>query len=336
MLLRTLFLLIALPAVTLASALDLQAHRGGRGLMPENTLPAFANALSMGVDTLELDTGVTKDGVVVIAHDPALNPDITRRPDGQWLASKGPALHALSYAEIERHDVGRIKPGTPYAKTLAEQQAVDGTHMPRLADLFALVERSGNTRVRFNIETKLDPAAPDETLAPEPFVQRLLAVIQAAGMSGRVTVQSFDWRTLAVVQRLAPAIPTVYLSAQQKWLDNIGGAGSPAAQAAGLPDTASAWTAGLQLKDHGSVPRMVKAAGGRIWSPHFRDVDAEKLAEARALGLTVVVWTVNAPADIARLLDLGVDGIISDRPDRVRDEMKRRGMPLPAGTPVSP
>ena len=139
--LRVLALLLLLSVAPAVSALDLQAHRGGRGLAPENTLPAFANALSIGVDTLELDADITRDGVVVIAHDPSLNPNIYRGPDGKWLEAKGPAIHALSYEELSRYDVGRLKPGTKYANGFPEQKAVDGTRVPRLADLFALVKR---------------------------------------------------------------------------------------------------------------------------------------------------------------------------------------------------
>lgn len=305
---------------------DLQGHRGARGLAPENTLPAFARALSVGVHTLELDVGVTRDGVVVIGHDPALNPDITRGPDGQYLAAKGPAINSLTLAELQRYDVGRIKAGTRYAGLYPEQQSVDGTRMPRLTDLFALVQKSGNTRVLFDIETKLSPLAPEETLAPEPFARALIAAIRQAGVASRSTIQSFDWRTLQVVQKEAPEIPTAYLSAQQRFLDNIG-ADKPGA---------SPWTAGFAYSQYGSVPKMIKAAGGRVWSAYWGDLDAAKIAEAKALGLRVLTWTVNDPLQIARMIDLGVDGIISDRPDLVRVEMLRRGMPLPDATPVQP
>ena len=143
-------------------------------------------------------------------------------------------------------------------------------------------------------------------------------------MAQRSSIQSFDWRTLQVVQREAPEINTVYLTAQQRWLDNLAdGETGP-----------SPWTAGLSLRQHGSVPRLVQAAGGRTWAAYFGDLDAAKVKEAQGLGLQVLAWTVNEPAQINRLLDWGVDGIISDRPDRVRTEMARRGMPLPAATPL--
>ena len=330
-------ILCLLLAVAPAWAFDLQGHRGARGLAPENSLPAFAKALSLGVDTLELDTGVTKDGVVVVIHDPSLSPDFVRGPDGKWLDNPGPAIRELTYAELSRYDVGRIKPETSYAKRFASQEAMDGTRVPRLADVFALVKKAGNDKVRFNIETKLSPLKPDETLAPEAFARVLVDEIRRAGMASRAAIQSFDWRTLREVQRIAPEIATVYLSAQQRFLDNI-----CTGQLAGKPTIAPAdcgpspWTAGFLLKEHGSVAKMVKAAGGKVWSPEYRDIDAAKLKEARDLGLPVVVWTVNDPAQMAQLLELGVDGIITDRPDLLREEMKKRGMALPAATPVKP
>jgi glycerophosphoryl diester phosphodiesterase len=260
-------------------AVDIQGHRGARGHAPENTLPGFQRALALGVTTLELDVGVTKDGVVVIHHDRALNPDTTRGADGAWIAAPGTLIHRLSYAELERYDVGRIRPGSEYARRFPHQQPVDGARIPRLAQLFELAGAS----VRFNVETKLSPEAPGETLAPEPFARALIAEIRKAGVEKRSTIQSFDWRTLKVVEREAPEIATSYLTDRRN------------------PD-----------------PARVHAAGGRIWSPEFTTLTHERVAAARRLGLGIVTWTVNEKADIERMLELGVDGIISDYPDRVR------------------
>ena len=309
-----------------AQAFDLQGHRGARGLAPENTLPGFALTLGLGVTTLETDIAVTRDGVLVISHDPALNPDITRGPDGQFLDARGPVIWHTDFAELQRYDVGRLKPGTRYAAQYPAQQPSDGARIPRLDELFALVKKSGNAQVRLALETKLRPDQPDETMAPEPFARALIAAVRQAGLAERTTILSFDWRTLQVVQKLAPEIDTVYLSIQRPNFDNIG---------AGRPGV-SPWTAGMAYADHGSVPKMIKASGGRIWSAFHGDLDAAQVKEARSLDLTVLAWTVNDPAQIARIMDMGVDGIISDRPDLVREEMQRRGLPLPATTPVKP
>jgi glycerophosphoryl diester phosphodiesterase len=301
-----------------AAAFDLQGHRGTRGLAPENTLAAFRTALAIGVHTLELDVHVTRDGEVVITHDPRLNPAFTRDARGEWIAEPGRAVIELALAELQSHDVGRPKPGSRYLQQWPQQRSADGERIPTLAALFEEVRRAGADQVRFNIETKLSPQTPELTPAAEPFAKALLEVVMRHGMAGRVSIQSFDWSTLAVVQRLAPGIPTVALSARQQFLDNIGD---------------GRWTAGLKLADFGgSLPKMVKASGAAVWSPFHGDLTEALLGEARAAGLKVVPWTVNDPAVIDRLLGWGVDGLISDYPDRVRAAMARRGMALP--TPV--
>ena len=298
-----------------AAGFDLQGHRGARGLLPENTLPAFRRALELGVTTLELDVGVTRDGVVVISHDRTLNPDHTRDASGRFLQREGPAIHSLTWVQLQAYDVGRLKPGTDYARQFPDQQAVDGARIPRLVDLFWLVKRSGDEQVRFDIETKLDPSRPEETPVPEAFARVLVAEIRRAGMARRSTIQSFDWRTLQAVQKIAPEIPTAYLSMQRRF-DNIG-----AGSAAG-----SRWTAGFQYRDYGSVPKMIKAAGGGIWSVYYNDLTPALLAEAKSLALQVLVWTVNDPAAMERLVELGVDGLITDRPDLARKVLEARGI----------
>jgi glycerophosphoryl diester phosphodiesterase len=302
-----------------AFAFDLQGHRGTRGNAPENTLPAFERALQIGVNTLELDIGITADGAVVISHDPFLNPNITRDAGGQWLAGeRGPLIRSLTLAQLQTYDIGRVKPDTPYAKLLNLQQPRDGTHMPTLLQLFDRVRALGARDVRFNIETKVFPAQPDDTVSPEAMTRALLKVIRDAGMTQRVSIQSFDWRTLHLVRQFEPSIPLVCLTIQAGDNDNL---------------RTGDWTAGLKFADFGSAPKMVKAAGGAVWSPNGGAVTQALVDEAHSLGLTVIPWTINNPTDMERLMGWGVDGLISDYPDRLRDVMQRRGMTLPAALP---
>jgi glycerophosphoryl diester phosphodiesterase len=310
-----------------------------------------------------MDCAITKDGVVVVSHDPALNPDLTRGPDGKWLEKTGPAIWSLTFNELQRYDVGRLNPSNAYAKRWPEQKPVDNTRIPRLADVFALVRKSGDESVRFNIETKISPLAPDETTTPEDFARRLIAAIREGGMTRRATIQSFDWRTLQVVQKEAPEIATVYLTVQKGFMDSIQ-ADKPA----------SPWTAGFHVSRFGgSVPRMVKAAGGAVWSPYQGDLAREAVQEAQALGLKVVVWTVNQEPDMRRMIEWGVPehcrnasmlsphprpspggrgeirgteglsstcaepgfGIISDYPDVLRKVAGEMGLTLPRATHLS-
>lgn len=312
---------LALTTALPAQAFDLQAHRGGRGLLPENTLVAFENAIRIGVTTIELDIAITADGVPVISHDPALNPAFTRDADGAWLKSTGPLIKQLTLAQVQSYDVGRIDPQHAYARAFPDQQPVDGQRIPTLAQLFKRVKELGANRLHFDIETKINPHRANDTLEPEAFVKALLAVIREHGMTRRVIVQSFDWRSLELLHRLEPELRTMYLSSAS---GNFNTVQDPA------------WTAGHVLSDfEGSVPRMVRASAGKavgvIWAPHFNQLTAALAKEAQALGLQVIPWTVNKEADMERLIDWGVDGIISDYPDRLRAVMSKRGLSLPPG-----
>lgn len=301
-----------------AQAMDLQGHRGTRGLAPENSLASFEMAILQGVTTLETDAAVTRDGVVVLHHDLALNPDHTRNAQGEWLKDSPAPIHDMGLAELQSYDIGRLKPDTKYAAQFPEQKPIDGTRVPRLAELFDMVKAKGYDKIRFAIEIKSNPDQPAATLAPEPFARTLVEEVRRAGMAARVQIMSFDWRGLQVVQRIAPEIPTVYLTAQQPWMDNIG------ARAA----EATAWTAGIRYRDHGSVPAMIKAAGGRNWSVFHRDLNPALLRQAHALGIKVLVWTVNDAPTMATLVDMGVDGLITDRGDIARKLLTDKGVAI--------
>ena len=297
----------------MAVAFDLQGHRGARGLAPENTLAAFRLALALGVTTLETDLAVTKDGVVVLGHDPRLNPDLVRGPDGQWIAAPGPAIRSLTRAELERYDIGRINPASKYASQFPQQKPVDGERIPTLAALYAMA----GPNVRFNIETKIDPAKPDETLDPGQFTRVVVDVIRAANAAERTTLQSFDWRTLLEARRIAPEIKTACLTIESNNMDTV-------RRTTGQP---SAWLGGLDLAAAGgSLPRLVKAAGCAVWSPFWRNVTADSVTEAHGLGLKVIPWTVNTAAEMAALVDLGVDGLITDYPDRAQPVLEAKGL----------
>ena len=307
-------------AETSRPGFELQAHRGGRGLWPENSLPAFARAVALGVTTLELDTGLTKDGVVVVHHDRRLPPDRTRGPDGAWIPEPGPLLRDLTFEELQQADVGRVRPGSRAAQRFPDQEGMDGVRVPSLKAVIEQAEAQAPGRILYNVETKISPLAPAETASPEDMTAALVHVLAETGVLARATIQSFDWRTLAAAARLAPSLTRVFLTAEQDWLDNVG---------RGAAETPP-WAAGHDVDAHGgSLPKTIQAAGGEIWSPFFRDLTAAELKEAQALGLRVIVWTVNEPTDMARLIGLGVDGIITDYPDRLRAVMAERGLALP-------
>jgi glycerophosphoryl diester phosphodiesterase len=169
--------------------------------------------------------------------------------------------------------------------------------------------------VQFDIETKVFPNRPNDTVAPEEFVRIMLEDIRSADVVDRVMIQSFDWRTLQMFQAAEPRIRTMYLTIQIRNANNVAD---------------PAWTAGRLQRDYPSVPHMIKAAGGAIWAPNFGDLDQTLVRTAQGQGLKVMPWTVNEVIDMQRLLDWNVDGIITDYPDRLRAVMKQKGMALPA------
>ena len=298
-------LIAALPVAV--GAFDLQGHRGARGLAPENTLAAFKRALEIGVTTLETDLGVTRDDVVVVSHEPALYPPLVRL-DGAWLKEPGPPIRTLTLAELRRYDIGRTDPASPYGKNFPEQQAADGQRFPTLDEVLALAKAAG---VRVNIETKITPTSGATVADPDTFARLVVERVVAAGMQKRATVQSFDWRTLLAVKRLDPAIETVCLTSEN--VTPREGGNSP-------------WLGGLRPADFATVPALVAAAGCAVWSPTHAKLLREAVGDAKARGLRVVPWTVNEPADMARLVDWGVDGLITDYPDRARKVLADKGV----------
>lgn len=284
--------------------IDLQGHRGARGLFPENTIMGFAGALAIGVDTLELDVAMTVDDVVVVTHDACLNPDITRSPDGAWLRQPGPPIRSLRWAELAGYDVGRIRPGSSYAALFPDQVPRDGSSIPTLADVLRLDET-----IAFNIELKSSPENADGVR----LAKAVVAIADDVGATPRIIVQSFDWRALRGLRQTRADVRLGWLT-----------------RAEIFPE-ARIWWDGPHPSDFGgSVPRAVAAEGGPIWTPLYRDLTMENLAEAHALALRVVPWTVNQPEDMRRLLQWDVDGLITDRPDLARIVMAEEGFPLPA------
>jgi glycerophosphoryl diester phosphodiesterase len=297
-----------------AAAFDLQGHRGARGLAPENTMAAFERALGIGVTTLETDLGVTADGVLVLSHDPMLNPDLTRGPDGRWLTAPGRRIREIKFADLRRYDVGRLNPASQAAGEWPEQVPADGQAVPSFDELARHV---AGRPVRLNIETKVRPDRPEETVDPATFARLVAEAVTRHRLEDRTTVQSFDWRTLIEVRKLVPGLRTSCLTTQTERTNTV----------ADREGQASPWTAGLSLASHGgSVPRLVIAAGCSIWSPNWRSLTKAHVEEARRLGLKVVPWTVNRPEDMKSLIVMGVDGLITDYPDRGRRVVREAGL----------
>ena len=313
------------------STFDVQAHRGGLGLYTESSLAAFANALEMGVSTLELDTQITEDGIAVVTHDRKISnkkcldtePATAGDPEFPYV---GKFVNTLSLQQIKTMDCGTL-PLAGYP----EQQNVPGAKMQTLEEVLALVKSYNAPGIKLNIETKVEAGAPHETAPREQFVSVVLDTIRAAGLLDSVTIQSFDWGSLMLTRQLAPSVPVVALT-NGDFLQ-VG------------KDGASPWLGGLDIDDFGGdgiaavatfgasaySPVQGTPQGGKVGDPGFALYPtADMIASAHARGMKVIPWTVDDPATMHALIDLGVDGIITDYPDRLRAVLSERGMPLPA------
>jgi len=298
----------------------LEGHRGARGLRPENTLPAMAIALKTGVDILELDTGVTQDGVVVLSHERRAStlecqdtgPAFAGDPEWPYI---GKLWKDLTLTQVKTLDCGRRTPPDPANDPFAgTQEPVPGTRMPTLAEVFELADRYGARGVTFDIETKLDPTRPEETVDPQTFAAKVVGVIAAHGKTRRSVLQSFDWRTLVAARELAPRLKLAAL-AQQSTI---------------YPGTP--WTAGVEVGDapfEGDLARLAKSIGAEVLSVRHNDVTDALIRAAHRRGLLLIVWTVNDVPSMQALIDRGVDGLITDYPDRGRVALASRGLRLP-------
>ncbi|WP_117210736.1 glycerophosphodiester phosphodiesterase family protein [Allorhizocola rhizosphaerae] len=290
--------------------LDVQAHRGGLGLRVENTLAAFGNALRLGVDTLELDVQITLDGHAVVTHDRRINPAKCLGAYG------GRYIKDLTLAQVRTMDCGSqtVVPG---------QQLVPGAPMPLLSEVFDLVKRYHARDVKLNIETKVEAGAPHETAPREQFVQVVNAEIERARIGRQVTIQSFDWGALMRWREVAPQIERIALT-NYTFLQ----VGQPGA---------SPWLGGLDIDDFGGDPiAAVKTFGVTAFSPvhgfpqhgtvndpsYVPYVTADMVRHAHRNGIKVIPWTVNDIPTMRKLIADGIDGLITDYPDRLRTLVK--------------
>ena len=265
---------------------DKEGHRGCRGLMPENTIPAMLYALGMGVTTLEMDISFTKDKKAILSHEPFFNHEITTKPDGSFIDEKDEKsfnIYQMTYEQVKTYDVG-MKPHPRFPK----QQKIK-VNKPLLGDVIDAVNKDMMTRRRpfpyYNIETKTQPAT-DNIYHPAPaeFVELLMAVIKEKGIEDHVIIQSFDFRTLQYLHQHYPEIKTAMLieDFDKRGLD-------------------------VQLKALGFIPS--------IYSPAYQLVNEELIKKCHEQNIKVIPWTVNDKLKIEELKKMGVDGIITDYPD---------------------
>ena len=228
-------------------------HRGAAGLKPENTLIGFSRAIELGVHAIELDVLSTADNVLVVHHDFSLKPEITRLPGGAWLRDYSRTqINQLTAEKLKLFDVGRLKPNTRYALKYPDQIPSDGQHIPTLREVIRLIKKASPEPVQLWIEIKTSPEQPFKTPSPERVAENVLRLLKAENFIQTVKVLSFDWRSLIHIQKIAPSIPTVYLSSETKQFK----------AASFMNPWESEWTAGYNIGEHGgSIPKTLRMTG---------------------------------------------------------------------------
>ncbi|MBX9705292.1 MAG: glycerophosphodiester phosphodiesterase [Gammaproteobacteria bacterium] len=284
---------------------EIYAHRGGAGLFPENTLPAYRHALELGVDVLDLDVAITKDDVIVASHDLFLNCDFTCDKDSKWLADNTLLIQNFTFAELQQYDVGSLDRSKPYAAFYPDQQSIAGTRIPSVQQVIDLGREYYGDKLRLQIEIKTDPTQPMYGATPEHFMRVLNKLLQDNHMAEHSEVHSFDWRNMLALQAMKSRAITSYITSSK--------------EAKLTPETLIQWHGGYDIADYNnSYPELIAAIGGKIWCPDFHDVTKENVAQAHELGLRVTTWTPNKLEDMQRLIAAGVDGLITDYPDRLK------------------
>lgn len=307
---------------------DLEAHRGGRDVRPENTLYSYAYAIELGATSIECDMQLTKDGQIVMSHNPILNSDITRDENGNYIKNNKYDIRLMTVDELKKFDVDVMDPNCgEYYDLHGKTQFTYDAKIPTLEELMQLIQSYGDKNIVLNIETKSypDPASAGykNNADPKKFVEVFNNIVKKYNMEDRVVLQSFDWQTLIEMKKLNPNISTSALWQEQpSW-------GRDSESLRRYEKKKSPWLGGLDIKDYqGNPVKAAHAIGADIISPYYTEISKQDVDEAHSLGMKVVPWTVNNEKDMTMLLDMGVDGIISDKPWLLKQVLEKRNIKL--------
>ena len=307
---------------------DLEAHRGGRDVRPENTLYSYAYAIELGATSIECDMQLTKDGQIVMSHNPILNSDITRDENGNYIENNKYDIRLMTVDELKKFDVGVMDPNCgEYYDLHGKTQFTYDAKIPTLEELMQLIQSYGDKNIVLNIETKSypDPASAGykNNADPKKFVEVFNNIVKKYDLEDRVVLQSFDWQTLIEMKKLNPNISTSALWQEQpSW-------GRDSESLRRYEKKKSPWLGGLDIKDYqGNPVKAAHAIGADIISPYYTEISKQDVDEAHSLGMKVVPWTVNNEKDMNMLLDMGVDGIISDKPWLLKQVLEKRNIKL--------
>ena len=289
--------------------IKIYGHRGARGDLPENTLESFKYLFKNNINAYETDILISKDLIPVITHDFRLDPSFTKDNEGNWITDENIIIFDLSYDELLKFDVGSLNKLSRYGRRFVNQKTLENQKIPKLSELLELSSKNKSENLLINLEIKSTPDEENLTPTPEEMVKLVMQEVNKSNLQNKIIISSFDWRTLTEMKKHYPEISRAYLSFQQQ---------------AGIKIkntiyNRSPWMSYLPFFEKYELPKIIKSQGGKALHPYHKDITKKLVDISHQEDLPVNVWTVNEENDMLKMIEYGVDGIMTDYPLRLKE-----------------
>ena len=289
--------------------IKIYGHRGARGDLPENTLESFKYLFKNNINAYETDILISKDLIPVITHDFRLDPSFTKDNEGNWITDENIIIFDLSYDELLEFDVGSLNKLSRYGRRFVNQKTLENQKIPKLSELLELSSKNKSENLLINLEIKSTPDEENLTPTPEEMVKLVMKEVNKSNLQNKIIISSFDWRTLTEIKNLYPEISRAYLCFQQQTGIKI----------KNTIYNRSPWMSYLPFFEKYELPKIIKSQGGKAWHPYHKDITKKLVEISHQEDLPVNVWTVNEENDMLKMIEYGVDGIMTDYPLRLKE-----------------
>ena len=292
--------------------IKIYGHRGARGDLPENTLDSFNFLFQNKISAFETDILISRDLIPVINHDFRLNPALTRNSDGNWIENDDIKIFDLTYEQLSKFKIGSIDKKSKYGRRFDNQKSLGEINIPKLSDLLELASNNISDDLIINLEIKSTPVEENLTPSPDAMAKLITNEVNKTELKDKVIYSSFDWRVLREIKNINHQSSRAYLTSELK----------------GKVYDKSPWLDFMPLYDSDSreLPRLIKTLGGEAWHPKHKDINKDMVRISHEEGLPVNVWTVNEKYEMLRMIEYGVDGIITDYPLRLKKLCEKEGI----------
>ena len=291
-------------------------HRGARGEIAENSIEGFKHTFALGIKAIELDVVISKDKIPVLYHYFNLMPYLVKDESGNWLKDSELKVFDKSYEELRKYNIGGLDPESKHGKRFKEQKLLNNAKIPKLSELLELASRKENKDVFLNLEVKSTPFKKGLTPIPSDTVSLILKDIDTYKLEDRIIISSFDWRILYELKKKNPRILRGFITLQQDL----------STTKKNIYENSPWMIKNYSLDQLFLLPNIIKSLEGHVWSAFYRDVTKQNVELAHKHGLATCVWTVNREQDIIRMIEYGVDGIITDYPKKVQEICKSKNI----------